>query len=111
MYPLFVVVAELHFLNTLDCGHVFYCGSLIWYFPLDVIKLITRYILSGRAWALMTEQRVLFTRKKNYGRDHKQAQWATISRSASKVDPKNRGAKLNKAKSFIQGIQAQAFSL
>lgn len=28
VYPLFVVVAELHFLNALDCGHVF----LLWQF-------------------------------------------------------------------------------
>lgn len=32
--------------------------NLIFYFPLDFVKFITRYALSGRAWDLVIEQRV-----------------------------------------------------
>jgi H+-transporting ATPase len=32
--------------------------NLIFYIPLDFIKFITRYALSGRAWDLVIEQRV-----------------------------------------------------
>ena len=32
--------------------------NLIFYFPLDLIKLFVRYALSGKAWDLMIEQRV-----------------------------------------------------
>lgn len=32
--------------------------NLVFYFPLDIIKFIIRYALSGRAWDLVFEQRV-----------------------------------------------------
>jgi len=32
--------------------------NLIFYIPLDFIKVIIRYVLSGRAWDLVFEQRV-----------------------------------------------------
>lgn len=32
--------------------------NLIFYFPLDFIKFIVRYALSGKAWDLVIEQRV-----------------------------------------------------
>jgi hypothetical protein len=59
-------------------------------------------VLSGQAWALMTEHKVFFTRKKNFGQQARQAQWATISSRKKGVDKESKG-KLNKAKSFIQG--------
>lgn len=37
---------------------VIWLYSLIFYLPLDVIKFSVRYIWSGRAWDLVTEQRV-----------------------------------------------------
>lgn len=58
-------------------------ASVIWYFPLDPIKMVSRYMLSGQAWALLTEHKVFLTRQKNYGREQRQAQWATIARSGT----------------------------
>jgi H+-transporting ATPase len=39
---------------------VIWLYSLITYLPLDVIKFAVRYTLSGKAWDLVTEQRVCF---------------------------------------------------
>lgn len=39
---------------------VIWLYNLIFYFPLDLIKVFTRYALSGRAWDLVIEQRVLW---------------------------------------------------
>jgi len=40
---------------------VIWLYNLIFYFPLDFIKSVTRYALSGRAWDLVIEQRVRVT--------------------------------------------------
>jgi H+-transporting ATPase len=32
--------------------------NLVFYFPLDIIKVLIRYALSGRAWDLVIDQRV-----------------------------------------------------
>lgn len=37
---------------------VIWLYNLIFYFPLDIIKFLIRYALSGRAWDLVIEQRV-----------------------------------------------------
>lgn len=37
---------------------VIWLYNIIFYFPLDPIKFIIRYALSGRAWDLVIEQRV-----------------------------------------------------
>lgn len=37
---------------------VIWLYNLIFYFPLDIIKFMIRYALSGRAWDLVIEQRV-----------------------------------------------------
>lgn len=42
---------------------VIWLYNIIFYIPLDVIKFLTRYALSGRAWDLVLEQRV----NSNYG--------------------------------------------
>jgi hypothetical protein len=70
--------------------------SIIWYIPQDPIKFIARYTLSGRAWTLLTERKVFFTRKRNFGRDIRQAQWASDSGSVL------HGAK-TKSRTYVQG--------
>lgn len=81
-----------------------FCGfSVVSYLPLDIIKLVCQYIQTGHAWNLMMEQRVFFTRKKNYGQQARQAQWATISTQKKTVDKDAKG-KIAMAKNFIQGI-------
>jgi hypothetical protein len=37
---------------------VIWLYNVVFYFPLDIIKFLTRYALSGRAWDLVLEQRV-----------------------------------------------------
>jgi len=37
---------------------VIWLYNIVFYFPLDIIKFLTRYALSGRAWDLVLEQRV-----------------------------------------------------
>jgi hypothetical protein len=70
--------------------------SIVWYFPQDPIKFIARYTLSGRAWTLLTEQKVFFTRKRNFGRDIRQAQWASDSGSVLH-------AAKTKSRTYVQG--------
>jgi hypothetical protein len=70
--------------------------SIIWYFPQDPIKFIARYTLSGRAWTLLTERKVFFTRKRNFGRDIRQAQWASDSGSVLH-------AAKTKSRTYVQG--------
>jgi len=49
--------------------------------PLDASKLGIRYALSGRAWDTLFEHKIAFTRKKDYGREEREAQWATAQRT------------------------------
>ena len=49
--------------------------------------MISRYMLSGQAWTLLTEHKVFLTHQKNFGREKRQVQWATIARSGSKSPP------------------------
>ncbi|VAH95583.1 unnamed protein product [Triticum turgidum subsp. durum] len=46
--------------------------NLVFYFPLDIIKFFTRYALSGQAWDLVIEQRIAFTRKKQFGQQERE---------------------------------------
>jgi len=39
---------------------VIWLYNLVFYFPLDIIKFLIRYALSGRAWDLVLEQRVCY---------------------------------------------------
>ncbi|KAK4488900.1 hypothetical protein RD792_004690 [Penstemon davidsonii] len=60
---------------------VIWLYSIIFYIPLDILKFIIRYILSGKAWNNMIENKTAFTSKKDYGRGEREAQWATAQRT------------------------------
>ena len=91
---------------------VIWLYSLVTFVPLDLFKFAIRYVLSGRAWNNLLQNKVLylhwrrrplrcwfhffssahacfcvvslqtaFTTKKNYGREEREAQWATTQRS------------------------------
>lgn len=62
--------------------------NLIFYFPLDVIKVIVRYILSGKAWDLVIEQRTAFTRQKDFGKEAREVKWAHAQRTLHGLHPK-----------------------
>ncbi|CAK7323324.1 unnamed protein product [Dovyalis caffra] len=55
--------------------------SIITYIPLDILKFIIRYALSGRAWDNLLEHKTAFTTKKDYGKGEREAQWATAQRT------------------------------
>ncbi|KAI0501574.1 hypothetical protein KFK09_016519 [Dendrobium nobile] len=66
---------------------VIWLYNLIFYFPLDIIKFITRYALSGRAWDLVIEQRIAFTRQKDFGKEARELKWAHAQRTLHGLQP------------------------
>ncbi|XP_062106705.1 plasma membrane ATPase 1-like isoform X2 [Humulus lupulus] len=61
--------------------------NIIFYFPLDFIKFFIRYALSGRAWDLVIEQRIAFTRKKDFGKEERELKWAHAQRTLHGLHP------------------------
>ena len=59
---------------------VIWLYSLVTFVPLDLFKFAVRYVLSGRAWNNV-QNKTAFTTKKEYGREEREAQWATTQRS------------------------------
>lgn len=55
--------------------------NIIFYFPLDIIKFLIRYALSGKAWDLVIEQRTAFTRQKDFGKEARELKWAHAQRT------------------------------
>ncbi|GFP97057.1 ATPase 8 plasma membrane-type [Phtheirospermum japonicum] len=55
--------------------------SIVTYFPLDVLKFMIRYGLSGKAWESMIQNKTAFTTKKDYGKGEREAQWAVAQRT------------------------------
>ncbi|KAJ8448768.1 hypothetical protein Cgig2_011389 [Carnegiea gigantea] len=61
--------------------------SLVTYIPLDILKFAIRYILSGRAWLNLLENKTAFTTKKDYGIEEREAQWAAAQRTMHGLQP------------------------
>ncbi|KAJ8452365.1 hypothetical protein Cgig2_006170 [Carnegiea gigantea] len=61
--------------------------NVIFYFPLDFIKFFIRYALSGRAWDLVIEQRIAFTKKKDFGKEERERKWAHAQRTLHGLQP------------------------
>ena len=55
--------------------------SVIFYIPLDIIKFIIRYALTGDAWNLLFERKTAFTSKKDYGKEDRAAKWILSQKS------------------------------
>lgn len=55
--------------------------SVITYLPLDALKFIIRYALSGKAWDNLFQNKTAFTNKKDYGKGEREAQWAAAQRT------------------------------
>ena len=93
---------------------VIWLYNIVFYLPLDVIKFLIRYAMSGRAWDLVLDQRVrtrisyvqhscqvvcthvflhgrpiqiAFTRKKDFGREERELKWATAQRTLHGLQP------------------------
>ncbi|XP_044467577.1 plasma membrane ATPase 1-like [Mangifera indica] len=60
---------------------VIWLYSLITYIPLDFLKFLIRYALSGKAWDLVFEQRIAFTKKKDFGKEERELKWAHAQRT------------------------------
>ncbi|KAK0583845.1 hypothetical protein LWI29_003883 [Acer saccharum] len=61
--------------------------NIVFYIPLDIIKFITRYALSGKAWDLVIDQRIAFTRKKDFGKEERELKWAHAQRTLHGLQP------------------------
>ncbi|CAJ1951373.1 unnamed protein product [Sphenostylis stenocarpa] len=66
---------------------VIWLYSIIFYIPLDVLKFVIRYFLSGKAWNNITENKTAFTTKKDYGKEEREAQWASAQRTLHGLNP------------------------
>lgn len=66
---------------------VIWLYNIVFYIPLDLIKFFIRYAISGRAWDLVFDQRVAFTRKKNFGKEDRELKWAQAQRTLHGLDP------------------------
>ncbi|XP_048136526.1 ATPase 11, plasma membrane-type-like isoform X2 [Rhodamnia argentea] len=60
---------------------VIWLYNIICYIPLDFIKFLIRYALSGRAWYHILEKKTAFTRQKDFGKEHQKLQWAHAQRT------------------------------
>ncbi|XP_039132133.1 plasma membrane ATPase [Dioscorea cayenensis subsp. rotundata] len=66
---------------------VIWLYSVVFFFPLDWFKFGIRYILSGKAWDNLLENKTAFTTKKDYGREEREAQWAMAQRTLHGLQP------------------------
>jgi H+-transporting ATPase len=66
---------------------VIWLYNIIFYIPLDFIKFFIRYALSGKAWDLVIEQRIAFTRKKDFGKEDRELKWAQAQRTLHGLHP------------------------
>ncbi|XP_010914190.1 plasma membrane ATPase [Elaeis guineensis] len=66
---------------------VIWLYSIVFFVPLDWFKFTIRYILSGKAWDNLIERKIAFTSKKDYGREEREAQWATAQRTLHGLQP------------------------
>ncbi|KAG8372631.1 hypothetical protein BUALT_Bualt12G0086700 [Buddleja alternifolia] len=60
---------------------VIWIFTIVTYFPLDILKFIIRFALSGKAWDSMIQNKTAFTTKKDYGKGEREAQWAVAQRT------------------------------
>ncbi|CAN1174700.1 ATPase 7, plasma membrane-type [Linum perenne] len=60
---------------------VIWVYNIITYMLLDPIKFAVQYGLSGRAWGLVYNQRTALTAQKDFGREAREAAWATEQRT------------------------------
>nr|KJB53771.1 hypothetical protein B456_009G004200 [Gossypium raimondii] len=66
---------------------VIWLYSVVFYIPLDLMKFAIRYILSGKAWLNLLENKTAFTTKKDYGKEEREAQWALAQRTLHGLQP------------------------
>ncbi|XP_059662962.1 plasma membrane ATPase 4-like isoform X2 [Cornus florida] len=85
------VYANWGFAKIEGCGWgwagVIWLYSVVTYIPLDILKFVIRYVLSGKAWDNLLENKTAFTTKSNYGKEEREAQWAAAQRTLHGLQP------------------------
>ncbi|XP_057421160.1 plasma membrane ATPase 4 [Lotus japonicus] len=79
---------------------VIWLYSIVFYVPLDLMKFAIRYILSGKAWLNMLENKTAFTTKKDYGKEEREAQWALAQRTLHGLQPPETSGIFNEKSSY-----------
>ncbi|KAL6660875.1 hypothetical protein ACP70R_000259 [Stipagrostis hirtigluma subsp. patula] len=103
---LLAVYADLGFARIRGVGWgwagVIWLYSVVTFLPLDAFKFGIRYALSGRAWDTLFEHKIAFTRKKDYGREEREAQWATAQRTLHGLPTPEIDGVLNERSSYSE---------
>ncbi|KAI6681113.1 hypothetical protein NL676_034994 [Syzygium grande] len=73
---------------------VIWLYSLVTYVPLDILKFTIRYILSGRAWNTILDNKTAFTTKKDYGKGEREAHYRELSEIAEQAKRRAEVARL-----------------
>ncbi|KAK4277086.1 hypothetical protein QN277_015138 [Acacia crassicarpa] len=79
---------------------VIWLYSVVTYIPLDLLKFAIRYVLSGKAWDNLLENKTAFTTKKDYGKEEREAQWAAAQRTLHGLQPPETGNLFNDKNSY-----------
>ncbi|KAF2309539.1 hypothetical protein GH714_003750 [Hevea brasiliensis] len=79
---------------------VIWIYSVVFYVPLDFLKFAIRYILSGKAWMNLLENKTAFTTKKDYGKEEREAQWALAQRTLHGLQPPETASIFNEKNSY-----------
>ncbi|XP_051115030.1 plasma membrane ATPase 1-like [Andrographis paniculata] len=74
---------------------VIWLFNIVTYIFLDPIKFAVRYSLSGKAWGLLLNQKTAFTSQNDFGKEAREAAWATEQRT-------RHGLQSVEAKSFVE---------
>lgn len=128
---LIAVYANWGFARVKGCGWgwagVIWLYSIVTFFPLDIMKFAIRYILSGKAWNNLLDNKVnftvhinpsclysivylntnhlaknqtAFTTKKDYGKEEREAQWALAQRTLHGLQPPEASNLFNEKNSY-----------
>ncbi|XP_021731359.1 ATPase 8, plasma membrane-type-like [Chenopodium quinoa] len=82
---LIAVYAEWDFARVTGIGWgwagVIWLYSIVTYIPLDILKFVARYSLTGQAWDNMIQNKTAFTTKRDYGKGEREVQWVVAQRT------------------------------
>ncbi|KAI3915303.1 hypothetical protein MKX01_035562 [Papaver californicum] len=90
---------------------VIWLFSFVTYIPLDILKFLTRYILSGRAWDNFLDNKTAFTTKKDFGNKDREALWVheqRTNRGLPSSNPENQFNDNNESSSMADQAKRRA---
>lgn len=86
---------------------VIWLYSLVFYVPLDIIKFVVRYALTGDAWNLLFDRKTAFTSKNDYGKEDRAAKWVLSQRSLQGLMSTDFEGNLGRRRSSLISEQAK----